>query len=227
MVNRNESRMLSVAEYWRLREATGFTGPILDLVERLARAEVAQRAFESEPLRAMRKLTIDVVDASQDILSLDKEEAAGDPHNLVLVMEREHHTGREQTVRNIQLAIRKWTDELLLREASLPALCDTLGLTPAENTAVFTLIRGMRTTVRGNYDGCRMSPRYDVEPATNSGGETETAHEPPALRRSVLCPETVWTDSRSEPGPGASAVTSFRAPELPERPSTGAASGRW
>lgn len=61
-------------------------------------------------MQALYGLTVDVVDAVQDVLSLDKKEAAGDPHNPVLVMKREHGTRREHTLREIQARVRSWTD---------------------------------------------------------------------------------------------------------------------
>jgi hypothetical protein len=61
-------------------------------------------------VQALYGLTVDVVDAVQDVLSLDKKEAAGDPHNPVLVMKREHGTPREHTLREIQARVRSWTD---------------------------------------------------------------------------------------------------------------------
>jgi hypothetical protein len=191
--NREQPTALTVEEYLDLRARTGQMRIILDLAERLSHAELPRRAMNSELVQALYGLTVDVVDAVQDVLSLDKEEAAGDPHNLVFVMEREQGTAREHTLRNIQARVRRWTDEFVTREGSVALLCDTLDLSTAERTAVYQLLRAMRTTMRGNYDWCRGSVRYNVSTAPSS---VLTPTNPLGPFRTVLSIATVIPHQR-------------------------------
>ncbi|WP_433455241.1 terpene synthase family protein [Streptomyces sp. CA-142005] len=77
----------------------------------------------------------DLVSHVNDVMSLEKEEAAGEVHTVVMVLERERHCTRPQAINTIHVQINN-----LLRYADL-----------------------MATMIRGNYDWSRLTHRYGTQ----------------------------------------------------------------
>ena len=166
-VNRSRRTDLSVREYMELRDKSGVMYVLLDTLERIGRFEVPPAIYRSPQLQVMYDMTVQVINIVNDVLSLAKEESRGDPHNLVLVLEREKRCSRATAIKEIQSMVRSWTDRFLEHEAQIPHVCDSLGIRVEERIPVYQFIEGMRAAIRGTYDWCARTVRYsraDIRP---------------------------------------------------------------
>ncbi|MFJ6620778.1 hypothetical protein ACIQOW_24785 [Kitasatospora sp. NPDC091335] len=157
---RREGVVLGAEEYLALRELTGAVRLEMDAAERAGRYEVPDDVLRSRPLRTLRHLTTHVVNITQDVQSLTKEELAGDHHNLVIVLERQHGITRPEALARIHTMVRGYTDSFLRTEAGLPRLLDRLGLAAEDRSPVYRYVTDLRSLMRGCVDFCSASGRY-------------------------------------------------------------------
>ncbi|MGW7448061.1 terpene synthase family protein [Kitasatospora sp. NPDC054795] len=157
---RREHALLDVDEYLALREVTGAARLEMDAAERCGRYEVPDDVLGSRLLQRMRHLTAQVINITQDVQSLAKEEAAGDRHNLVIVLEQRHGATREQALTRIHSMTREHTDAFLRAEAELPGLLDHLGIAVERRAPVHRHVADLRSLMRGCFDFCAASGRY-------------------------------------------------------------------
>ncbi|MBA2944439.1 terpene synthase family protein [Streptomyces himalayensis] len=160
--HRRESRTLDVEEYLTLRDVTGGGLLEMDAAERVGGYEVQPEFLESPPLEAMRHSATRVINITQDVQSLAKEEAAGDQHNLVIVLERQQNLTREKALRQIHERIRGYTDSFLRNEAEMPQFLDMLMVPVEERTSIYRYAADLRQLMRGCVDFCSASGRYDL-----------------------------------------------------------------
>ncbi|MGW1023037.1 terpene synthase family protein [Streptomyces sp. NPDC002577] len=158
--HRRDSRTLEVEEYLTLRDMTGAVLLEMDVTERVGGYEVQPEFLESSPLKMMRRITMRVINITQDVQSLAKEEAAGDQHNMVIVLERRQNLTREKALRRIHERIRGYTDSFLRYEAEIPQFLDTLMVPVEERTSVYRHAADLRSLMRGCVDFCAASGRY-------------------------------------------------------------------
>lgn len=176
-VHRRDDIEPGVEEYLQLRYASGFMPPLWDAVERIWRCEVPAAAYESPLLHAMRDAANQNINIVNDVYSLAKEEARGDHHNLVLVLERQEACSRPDALKTTYRMINDWMQEFLTAEAQLPLLYDTLGMPPSARAAVARFTQGMRAAIRGNYDWCSRTTRYHG-PLSSSDPAADSVTEP-------------------------------------------------
>jgi hypothetical protein len=119
-------------------------------------------------MRDLANLNICIVN---DVYSLAKEEARGDRHNLVLVLERERSCSRREALESVRSMADGWTRTFLATETQIPGLCDRLGISAQSRVSVSRFIEGMRAAIRGNYDWCSSTARYhgQLTPADQPG----------------------------------------------------------
>lgn len=158
--NRYRSHRLSAPDHLRMRRGTVGAEPILDMAERTGRFEVPQRALTSERLDAMRWAIVEVVVIQNELCSVEKEEAVGDPNNIVLILEAERSCSRSGAVEAAVDMIRQRMTTYLVLERDLPGLCDELNLAPGERAATWRYADAMRALARGAYDWSELSGRY-------------------------------------------------------------------
>ncbi|MGW3121053.1 terpene synthase family protein [Streptomyces sp. NPDC001107] len=159
-LHRRDAVEPDVEEYLQLRYASGFMPPLWDAVERIWRCEVPATAYNAPLLRTMRDAANQNINIVNDVYSLAKEEAHGDHHNLVLVLERQEACSRPEALRITNRMINNWMQEFLTAEAQLPLLYETLGMPAHARTNVARFTQGMRAAIRGNYDWCSRTARY-------------------------------------------------------------------
>jgi pentalenene synthase len=160
--NRERARQATLPEYLSFRRNTIGVQPALDLAERLGRFEVPPRAFASKHLIAMRRAIIDLLIFQNDLCSLEKEEAAGDLNNTVLILEREHACGRSRAIDLTVELVRRLSESYLALERELPVRCRDLD--PVERAAVERYATdALRCAARGNYDWSERTDRYSIE----------------------------------------------------------------
>ncbi|MGW5869012.1 terpene synthase family protein [Streptomyces sp. NPDC055239] len=162
--NRRTRTAPDTGSYLRHRDLTGAVPLIMDAVERTGHYEVRAYILNSTPLQAMRHSTTRVINITQDVQSLSKEESVGDPHNLVLVLERQQGLSRHQALAHIHAMTRSYTDAFLDHEASIPHLLDTLDIPVEDRPLVYRHTADLCTLMKGSADFCTRSGRYSTPP---------------------------------------------------------------
>ncbi|MET8183519.1 isoafricanol synthase [Streptomyces sp. NPDC005336] len=152
--------------------------PCLDLNEPFGGYTLPPALHGGFPLARMREATDDVVVFTNDIASLDKELAAGDVHNSVIVQRERARGDLEDAVRHIAdlaNARHRWFEETA---AGLPALLAEAGAGPDVRPAVRRYVDGMRHVMSGNLGWSLRTARYDdrgIE-AVSRGRQRPWAH---------------------------------------------------
>ncbi|MEU2718862.1 hypothetical protein [Streptomyces sp. NPDC007205] len=161
--NKRQYKALSVEQYLQLRRTQGAMPILLDAAERIDGAELPSIALACTQLGELRQLCGRIGDTVNDIFSWAKEEELGDPHCLILVLERTRNLTRLEAIDAVADTIRNWADEFLVLTAQLPAAMDALQLFDhGSRQAVWTHVRSMQLMMRACYDWCRTSPRYHM-----------------------------------------------------------------
>jgi hypothetical protein len=150
--NRAFGRIPDVEEYVVMRRRSAATGMFFDFIEVFADLDLGSAVADSRVL-AMRAHADNAVAWFNDLVSWRKEQAAGDPHNLVLVLHRRHGMTMAEAIRTTVA----WHD----REVrGFLALRDGL---PAEfRKAVYPLADGLGHWIRANIDWSYESGRYEA-----------------------------------------------------------------
>jgi pentalenene synthase len=173
-VDEAEGRAVAGAQdsdtYFAIRRRTIGVLPTVDMAERTSHCEVPKRMYESAPMAAMLRIAIEVNVLFNDIASLEKEIAVGDPNNMVLILMRENGWTSERSIAHMQSEVRTRIEEFLLLETVLPGVYDSLGLDADERDRTDRFrVDGLRTVIRGSHDWHRSSGRYDAEFARSVG----------------------------------------------------------
>ncbi|WP_405639216.1 terpene synthase family protein [Streptomyces uncialis] len=111
----------------------------------------------------MRHIAAEVDTIHNDLCSVEKEEARGEIHNLLLIVERRRGCTRAEAVEEMRGMIRSRTERFLVMEARLPGLCDSFRLTEAQRVRVHRFAHALRAVMRGDYDWAERSGRYTSE----------------------------------------------------------------
>jgi hypothetical protein len=158
--HRREGRLLDVAAYLALRDLTGAVRLEMDATERVGDYEVPPPVLESGSVQAMRLIAMRAINITQDVQSLAKEEATGDLHNMVIVLERQQACTRHEALEQIHMMIRGYTDSFLEHEAEIPQLLDALRISVEDRAPAYRYMADLRSLIRGGADFCSKSGRY-------------------------------------------------------------------
>jgi hypothetical protein len=150
---------LSPTAYFELRRKTIGVPVSLAMGERFWHREVPALAWSSSHLEQMRLITTDHIICVNEVISLEKEEAAGEP-NLILKLMQHHDLTRSQATAKIVARADTAAERFRDLQRQIPHLCDTLALTTAERSAVRHYADLMSTLIRGNYDWSQTAGRY-------------------------------------------------------------------
>ncbi|EDY49638.1 terpene synthase family protein [Streptomyces clavuligerus] len=145
---------------WRRRRSIS-AYVLNDLYERVSGFEVPPLAWHSQALTALRDTAADIVSISNDVASVEKEEADGTGgNNLLLILERDHGMNRDQSLAE---AVAR-TRELATRFRGLEPHAHALArcLPPDQETAVLRYIVLLQDFMAGNDRWERTSHRYTV-----------------------------------------------------------------
>ncbi|HMI88072.1 MAG TPA: hypothetical protein VK550_28505 [Polyangiaceae bacterium] len=152
--NRQASAAPTMEGYRSMRRVTGGLPIYIDLIE-LAMGESLPIALRRHPLIVeLANITNDVTCWHNDIYSFAKESRAGDVHNLIPCLQREHKIDLEQAtalaVKNCDAKIERF---IALVEALLFA-----GQRPPD--VVFRYVTALSAIIQGNVDWSYESARY-------------------------------------------------------------------
>ncbi|MER5353624.1 terpene synthase family protein [Kitasatospora sp. NPDC002551] len=157
---RGQGRIPGLADYLALRRETMAMYVYLDAVERADRFELPARLLADRYLRRMAELQIDILAHCNDVHSVEHEEARGDTHNLVLVLEHRRGSPRAEVIREIQQRVRLLSEEFLAGAAGLDAHGARLGCTAAERADLRRYVAAMARQLRVTYDWSLATVRY-------------------------------------------------------------------
>lgn len=161
--NRADRHTPSRDEYFITRRRSGVVPPMIGMVEAACNFEVPRRIYELPASRRMVEIVADVVDAINDVHSVEKEEHRGDVHNLVLVIEHETGASRAACLAEIVELVGAWTTEFLSLEGDL----DQYVTDAADRTVARLFVDALRAIMPGYCDWSATTRRYsDTIPAT-------------------------------------------------------------
>ncbi|MGP4110685.1 terpene synthase family protein [Streptomyces sp. 4N509B] len=159
--NRRHGVRLTEEAYLALRRQAVGTAPCFDLIERAGRFEVPPPAYASREVQTLTRCAGDVVFLCNDVHSVEREEAQGDPHNLVLIRQRDTGCGRSEATRQVERLVRQRVELFLDVSRRLPRLAaGRWRLAAAGREALERYVDGLRAWMVGNQRWGVTTARY-------------------------------------------------------------------
>jgi hypothetical protein len=155
--NRAAPRVPSVGEYRTMRRHSAATAMFFDLIEPFRSVELPPSVLADATFLALRRAADNAVAWFNDLASWPKEAAAGEVHNLVLVLSHHHRLTVEDAVYQ---AVVDHDAEV----HTFVTLRDQLDATPVgKHPAVQAVVTDIAHWIRGNIDWSQESARYSIE----------------------------------------------------------------
>ncbi|MFF1511201.1 hypothetical protein [Streptomyces sp. NPDC058326] len=155
-----------LAGYLALRRETMAMYVYLDATERAGRYEVPERVLNDPVPLLLSTLQIDILAHCNDVHSIEHEEARGDTHNLVLVLEQESRRPRDEVIEEIRGRVRELVVRFRRTAERVPELCDRLSCDPVERDATHRHLAALTRQLRVTYDWSLATRRYTERAAT-------------------------------------------------------------
>lgn len=149
-----------LAEYGVLRRAAGGILVTFDLIEIAGGAELPPAVYYSRVYQRLLAAAGDVVCWTNDVLTIDKEAAAGDLLNLVTVLQRAHDRTRGDALAGAGGLVAHRLDDFLGAEEDLPALVTALGLDRTQRQALTACVDLLRAWMGGHAAWGISTSRY-------------------------------------------------------------------
>ncbi|MFD9698353.1 hypothetical protein [Lentzea sp. NPDC059081] len=159
---RPANAVLSLHTYRVLCRETNGNRFFFPLTERAGGFEAPAALFGHPHFEAVHAAADELVAFVQAVHSMDVEEARGDHHNLVLVLEHQLRCSRAEATTAALAEITAAKDRFLHLTASLPQVYDQLDFTPAPRAAAERYVDGMRDIIAAARDYGTESSRYQV-----------------------------------------------------------------
>lgn len=155
--NRFDQHWPDTSSYIRMRPYTGGLYTDIELIEITEGIELPCIVRSHPRLIQLINITNNVVCWSNDIISLRKEKAHGDMHNLALIMNHESNCSLQEVLNQVKLLIENQIDRFIRFETQLPRF----GRHHDQDIARF--VRVLKSWMRGNLDWAYESERYHSE----------------------------------------------------------------
>jgi hypothetical protein len=172
------------AEYPALRRAAGGIALTFDLIEIAGGAELVPEVYYSHTYQRLLTTAGDVVCWTNDILTVEKETAAGDLLNLVAVIEAADRCTRDRALARAGELTAERLDDFHRAERELPGLCAALGLSEAHRRDLASCVALLRAWICGHAEWGVTTSRYAGHPADTDW--LEELMVVPADRREVF-----------------------------------------
>lgn len=154
-----------LAEYGPLRRAAGGILVTFDLVEIAGGAELPPSVYYSRTYQRLLAAAGDVVCWTNDVLTIDKEAAAGDLLNLVTVLQRAHRRTPAEALARARALIARRLDDFQRAEEDIPGLCEALRLDRTQRQGLTACVGLLRAWMRGHAEWGISTSRYAGPPA--------------------------------------------------------------
>ena len=159
--NRARGVVPPVEQYVEKRRDTGAVRTAIANIEPCERIHLPDDVLAHPHVDALATACNDVVCWSNDIISLGKERAIGDVHNLVFVLERARCPGELARATKLAAGMHDArVDDFIGLAATLPSF------DPATDAALSRFVETLRAWMRGNLDWAHESGRYVVAAAS-------------------------------------------------------------
>ncbi|MFJ2913770.1 terpene synthase family protein [Streptomyces sp. NPDC087228] len=152
--------------HWR--RAFGAIMPTFDLVERTNGGALPSCVYYSRPYQDLLIAAADLVCWTNDLMTVDKEAAHGDLHNLVLVTAHDQLQDRRAAAAEVSAACERRVRTYTAACRELTALTATLGLPDAVQARADRCAASLRVWIRGHSEWGLRTPRY--HPGTSQTG---------------------------------------------------------
>ncbi|MGW5530445.1 isoafricanol synthase [Streptomyces xanthochromogenes] len=159
-LNRTRNGTLSLPGFLRGRRDSIGVQPCLDLVERCGGYTLPRELHGGVPLAEMREITADVVIFVNDMVSVDKELAAGDVNNSVIILMRQEACTVEQALRRVAVMANSRIARFQELTVELAAQLDKTALPEQVRANVDDYVDGMRALMSGNLAWSLETARY-------------------------------------------------------------------
>jgi len=162
--NRARGRIPAESEFLPMRRAAGAIWPSLDLLEYVCAAPVPD-PLRGDPLfTGIRTACADVVCWTDDLLTVGKERAHGDMHNLAIVLEHAMGCGPREALEVVAKRIEaRLIDFEELRRRVATAAAGTPTLDDDGKYALDQHIEGLQHWMRGHLEWSLRTIRYDPD----------------------------------------------------------------
>ncbi|EDY49122.1 (-)-delta-cadinene synthase [Streptomyces clavuligerus] len=155
-----------VFPHWR--RAFGAIMPSFDLIERTDGGALPSCVYYSRPYQSLLTAAADLVCWTNDLMTVDKEAAHGDLHNLVLVTEHDRHQDRRTASAAVSAACEQRMRAHTSARRDLTGLTAALGLPDTVRTHADDCAASLLVWVRGHLEWGLETPRY--RPGTTGTG---------------------------------------------------------
>ncbi|GAA3780565.1 hypothetical protein GCM10022403_013960 [Streptomyces coacervatus] len=163
VVNMAECHFPTIEEYRNIRYRSGYMPPILDMTERLRGFELTPEVYADPVFRTLYDANVWCLNLVDDLFSFEKEAAQGEPHNMVLVVERERGCSRSEAVDAVVSMLGEYLAGFLTAEARLSAALEARGVSLTDRANTYAFVDDLRSSCASSYYWCRSSPRYTGE----------------------------------------------------------------
>jgi hypothetical protein len=191
--DRRHGVLADLADYTKRRRVSVATYIFADLIERVGHFEVPARALDDRRVWAVAERCSDLCVLLNDLGSLTKEEADGDSHNIIPVLQRTQAISRDTAVAAVQQMFREQYADFRLRRDQLPALPTELKLSPDQSAAVVRWATRLEHLVSANHYLLRQTRRY-----TLAGNDSASMH---SYVEGIMSAPTSVTDTTAAGGP--------------------------
>lgn len=161
---RQRAHVPDVDEYIANRMLVSAGMPLFDLSEVMSGRELPDEIRGDPAYLEMTAAATDVMAWCNDISSLEKEEAAGEVDNFVLVLEKAEKLDRPRAVAAVARRVRRRVDDYLTADRSFFEHLGSRGVNSETRHSVDYCVRSMRHLMVGNLRWSQRNPRYDTPP---------------------------------------------------------------
>lgn len=159
--NRAGKSIPHVEIYIEKRQDTGGMRLMMDYIDLTEHMNLPLEVYESSLVQALLRITNNAICWSNDIISLEKEMARGEPNNLVLAIQEQYACTLQEAVRLINEMI---TSEVKLFTQFSPLVLDAF---PEYKQQLQKYVVVLQAWIRGNLDWSFETLRYsDIEHIT-------------------------------------------------------------
>jgi Terpene synthase family 2, C-terminal metal binding len=162
VVNRAHERRPDAESHLRQRVASTSSAVLCDLIESAAGFELPSEAWHMPVMYELRQLAAEIISITNDLVSAEKEEAAGDTdNNLLLILENQEGYSRVEAVDKLRQMVHTRFERFLRLEQQVPDIDDVLD--DAGRVALRRYLQGLHDLVAEDNEWEHTSGRYVVD----------------------------------------------------------------